>query len=529
MIKGSDGKGHVSVEALFADAIARQNAGELAEAMVIYNAIISLEPNLPGVHSNLGNILNTLGRFSEAEKALRTAILLKPDFAVAYSNLGNTLKDLGRLQEAEAAHRQAIALDPDLPEAHSNFGVTLVALGKIDEAEKAYRHAIKLKPGLASAYSNLGLLLGERGRLAAARDAADQAIRLAPRDTHYLRNMSWLKQFEAGDPYLLQMEKLAEDAAALSVDSQIELHFALAKAYEDTGQSDRAFRRLLHGNLLKRRHIAYDEAETLASMKRIQEVFTPELIRGSEGAGEQTSVPVFIVGMLRSGSTLVEQILASHPRVFGGGELKLFSRAFASLCAEQGWASVCPSIAPHMSGEQFRNLGARYLIELKQLAPDATRITDKMPANFLNAGLIHLALPNATIIHTIRDPIDTCISCFSKLFDEPQFHTYDLAELGRYYCSYRALMAHWRCVLPPDRILDVQYEEVVGDLDGVARRIVAHCGLEWDPRCLDFYRTERPVRTISALQVRQPIYNSSVGRGRPYESHIGPLLRELGV
>ena len=520
--------GQPNVRALFEDAVVLQNAGRLAEAAVIYNQIISLEPSLPGVHSNLGNVLNTLGRSNEAEGAFRKAISLKPDFAAAFSSLGNTLKDRGSLHEAEAAHRHAVTLDPGLPEAHSNLAVTLVALGKFDEAEKAYLQAISLKPSLASAYSNLGLLLGELGRFDEARNAADQAVRLAPRNTHYIRNLSWLRRFEPGDPYLRQMEKLAEDASSLSVDSRIELHFAMAKAYDDIGQSERAFRQLLSGNLLKRQHVAYDEEVALAGMKRIEEVFSSDFMQKREGVGEQSSVPVFIVGMPRSGSTLVEQILASHPQVFGSGELKLFGKALASISTEQGKTSAF-SIAPDMSGEQFRNLGARYLKELKQLAPDAIRITDKMPANFLNAGLIHLALPNATIIHTMRDPVDTCISCFSKLFDEPQPFTYDLSELGRYYRSYGALMAHWRRVLPPHRILDVHYEEMVDALDDVARRIISHCGLPWDPRCLDFYRTERPVRTMSAMQVRRPIYRDSLGRGRTYESFIGPLCDGLGA
>lgn len=521
--------GQPNVRALFEDAVALQNAGRLAEAAVIYNQIISLEPSVPGVYSNLGNILNTLGRSNEAEEAFRKAISLKPDFAAAFSSLGNTLKDRGSLHEAEVAHRHAVTLDPSLPEAHSNLAVTLVALGKFDEAEKAYLQAISLKPSLASAYSNLGLLLGELGQFDEARNAADQAVRLAPRNTHYIRNLSWLRRFEPGDPYLRQMEKLAEDASSLSVDCRIELHFAMAKGYDDIGQSERAFRQLLSGNLLKRQHVAYDEEVALAGMKRIEEVFSSDFMQKWEGIGEQSSVPVFIVGMPRSGSTLVEQILASHSQVFGAGELKLFGKALASISTEQGKTSAFPLIAADMSGEQFRNLGARYLKELKQLAPDAIRITDKMPANFLNAGLIHLALPNATIIHTMRDPIDTCISCFSKLFDEPQPFTYDLLELGRYYRSYQALMAYWRHILPPHRMLDVKYEELVDDLQGVARRIISHCGLPWDPCCLDFYRTERPVRTMSAMQVRRPIYGDSVGRSGPYESFIGPLRDALGA
>ena len=180
-----------------------------------------------------------------------------------------------------------------------------------------------------------------------------------------------------------------------------------------------------------------------------------------------------------------------------------------------------------MSGGHFGEIGGRYLAAIERLAPTASRITDKMPTNFVFAGLIHLALPNATIIHTMRDPVDTCIYCFSKLFNEGNFHTYDLAELGRYYRHYQALMAHWHQVLPPGRILDVAYEDTVADLEGVARRIVAHCGLPWDARCLDFHSTERIVRTASAAQVRRPIYASSVGRRRAYQSMLEPLLAEL--
>jgi hypothetical protein len=182
-----------------------------------------------------------------------------------------------------------------------------------------------------------------------------------------------------------------------------------------------------------------------------------------------------------------------------------------------------------MTGEDYRELGTRYLAEIERLAPDFIRITDKMPMNFMYAGLIHLALPNATIIHTVRDPVDTCLSCFSKLFTEGQYYTYDLAELGRYYRHYQALMAHWHRVLPPGRILDIRYEEVVADLEGQARRIIAHCGLNWDPRCLAFHQTQRPVLTASAAQVRQPIYNTAVGRWRVHEEALRPLLTELSI
>jgi hypothetical protein len=231
--------------------------------------------------------------------------------------------------------------------------------------------------------------------------------------------------------------------------------------------------------------------------------------------------------MPRSGTTLIEQILASHPQVFGAGELKLFEQALADVRATMQDAPDYPEIALQMSGRHFRELGGRYLAEIHKLAPAASHITDKMPANFVFAGLIHLALPDAVIIHAVRDPRDTCVSCFSKLFSEGNLHTYDLAELGRYHRHYQALMAHWHSVLPAGRILDLHYEDVVADVEAAARAIVAHCGLPWDPRCLDFHRNGRIVRTSSAAQVRKPIYASSIGRWRAFQPLLDPLLAEL--
>jgi hypothetical protein len=331
-------------------------------------------------------------------------------------------------------------------------------------------------------------------------------------------------RFIAADPQIAAMEQLAEDSASLSIGDRIELHFALAKAYDDVGRHAEAFRQWLDGNALKRRQIAYNEPAMLGDLGRAQAVFTAELIQTWQNVGQPSSVPVFIIGMPRSGTTLIEQILASHPKVFGGGELKHFRKAVDGVRTRLGGSAIFPELVSGLIAEDFCDLGARYVAEIERLAPAAMRITDKMPGNFIYAGLIHLALPNATIIHVVRHPVDTCISCFSKLFADEQLHTYDLAELGRFYRHYQALMAHWHRVLPAGRVLDVRYEDVVDDLEGAARRIVANCGLPWDSRCLDFYRTERSVRT---MQVRQPIYKSAIGRWRAYESFLGPLLAEL--
>jgi Sulfotransferase family len=258
-----------------------------------------------------------------------------------------------------------------------------------------------------------------------------------------------------------------------------------------------------------------------------------ELIGRNGGFGNRSPLPVFIVGMPRSGSTLVEQILASHSRVFGGGERSDLTAAMKSIGVDIAAPSFPESVAG-LTGAQLARLGADYVDRLQAAARSlgiatAERITDKMPANSCFVGLIHLALPNARIIHTRRDPIDTCLSCFAKLFGAEQPFAYDLGELGRYHRACDALMEHWRRVLPPEVVLDVQYEELVANFEPQARRIVAHCGLDWDDACLSFHKTERVVRTASVTQVRQPIYRTSIGRWRPADDVLRPLLDALDL
>jgi len=275
---------------------------------------------------------------------------------------------------------------------------------------------------------------------------------------------------------------------------------------------DRAFKHLLAGNAAHRLRVAYDEAATLGRFERIEASYTAALLRDRAGRGAASPVPVFIIGMPRSGTSLVEQILASHPAVHGAGEIEDFERAAGpALMPEAGAAADLASI------------GESYLARLPRVA--AARITNKLPWNFLHAGLIHLALPQARLIHIRRDPVDTCLSCFSHLFAANLPYSYDLGELGRYWRGYDRLMAHWRRVLPATALLEIDYEELIGDLDAVARRMLAHCGVDWDARCLDFHRTERPVRTASMTQVRRPIYRNT--RRRPDNALLAPLLTAL--
>jgi hypothetical protein len=253
------------------------------------------------------------------------------------------------------------------------------------------------------------------------------------------------------------------------------------------------------------------------------------LLVAGASSGDASPLPVFVVGMPRSGTTLVEQILASHPAAHGAGELNDFNVLVDRMAGSRGKAFRYPEDSPALTTDQLRALGHAYVEGLRRRAPGAERVTDKMPGNFLFLGLIHLALPRARIIHVLRDPPDTCLSCYSKLFTAEQNFTYDLGELGRYYRKYTELMAHWRDVMPEGRMLEIRYEDVIADLEGSARQLIEHCGLDWDPSCIAFHKSQRPVRTASAAQVRRPIYRTSLGRWRAYEPHLAPLLAELGV
>ena len=255
---------------------------------------------------------------------------------------------------------------------------------------------------------------------------------------------------------------------------------------------------------------------------------TETLVARFDGAGYNSDLPIFILGMPRSGTTLVEQILASHPSIHGAGELKDLSGIAFGLPHRLGSSQPFPECVAEVDAGRWRELGEAYVQGIRKHAAGMERITDKMPSNYHFVGLIHLMLPSAQIIHCVRDPVDTCLSCYKTLFVKTQEFSYDLTELGRHYRQYDRLMQHWKTVLP-GRMLDVRYEDVVSDLEGVARRLVEFCGLEWNEACLEFYKTERPVRTASAVQVRRPIYQTSIEYWRRYERHLGPLFQALGL
>jgi tetratricopeptide (TPR) repeat protein len=505
---------------LFQQALALHQTGRFAEAERLYRAVLRQDRDHLEALYNLG-LLRLLGsECEEAAKLLRKALYRRPNFAEAHNALAVALRTLGRSDEAIAQFAKALTAKPDFAEAHNNFGATLLPLRRYDEALAHFDRALALKPDFAEAYHGRGTVLRILGRLHEARQALESAVALAPRRAEFYRSLAESKRFAEGDPHRTPIEALACDMAALSEEEQVHLHFALGKIYGDVGEHQRALAHLVAGNALKRKQIVYDEAAALARLDRTRALFSAEVMRERAGQGDPSPIPIFILGMPRSGTTLVEQMLASHPQVHGAGELSDFEAAVAALDGPDG-------VPPDIGGAELRRIGADYLARVTSAAPAAERITDKMPGNFRFAGLIHLALPNARIIHLCRNPVDTCLSCFSILFGGDQPYTYDLGELGRYHRAYAALMEHWRRLLPPGVMLEVRYEALVADFEPQARRIVAHCGLDWNDACRDFHKTERPVHTASAVQVRQPVYQTSVGRWRPPAAQLRPLLDAL--
>ena len=520
-------------------------------------------PDGADIHYNLGTALMRLGRIGDAEPPLRRATALAPAFAAARLNLGNCLRELGRPDEAAEVYRQALAIRPDYPQARLNLGSTLIELGEPLAAETCYREAIARHPDFAPALLNLGNLLRGRGeldealallsravaadptfadahsslgnvyrdlgRMDEARASYRAALAAQPDHARAHANLAYITTHGDGDPDVAAMEALL-GGEGIDTESEIQLRFGLAKAYEETGEDGRSFDTLREANRLRRASFAPD-AESVASAEKLasllMERFDATNRERHQGKGFDSELPVFIVGMPRSGTSLVEQILASHPRVHGAGELNDLFELLAGTPGRPPSPAELFDAVSKFDASRGADLGRAYVERLRARAPEAARVTDKMPSNFLNLGLIELALPRARLIHCVRSPMDTCLSCFKIDFNQGQTYYNDLDELGRIYRLYAGLMDHWERVMG-GKILHVSYERVTADLEGEARRLLAHCGLDWDERVLDFHKTERAVRTASAAQVREPIYRKAVERWRRFETQLAPLIEALG-
>ncbi len=536
-------------------------AGEQEKALGYYEKALQFREHYPEAYNNLGTMLRDLGRVAEAEHAYRKAMLQNPGYIEAYNNLANLLHGDDRDQEAlrvlgdalrveenhpvtltitsrvqlrrgnfaaaEEAARRAMATDPAGAEAMVALGQVLHEIDRYEEAVGVLRKAVEIAPDSPEARNFYGVALKSVGKLEEGRDQILEALKLNPNNLGAYANLNDVIDFREAPELVEQMEKIFASADNQDDPRLMPLHFGFGKALDDTGQPERAIEHYIKGARLKRRQLSYSEEETFAFFAQIKDAFGPEQFKDRRYAGLSTERPVFIVGMPRSGSTLVEQILASHPDVHGAGEVKYLARGLGQLRDRFPSMDRYPAIFAQMEEFHLELLGKSYLGQIEKDAGQSRRITDKLLTNYFFLGLIHLIFPNAKIIHTRRNPIDTCLSAFTKLFKDDMPHSYDFGELGRYYLQYQALMDHWREMLPEGAIFDVSYEEVVADIEGNARGMIGFLGLDWDPACVDFHKSSRPVKTASVAQVRKPVYTQSVERWRRYGPALQPLLDAL--
>jgi tetratricopeptide (TPR) repeat protein len=486
------------------------------EAATSYRRALALRPNAPGGHANLGNALYALGRTQEALIHCRRALELEPDSAEAALLVGNALFDLGLLDEAAASYARALKLKPDYTEAHIAAGKALRQIGRIAEAEESCRRALGLAADSSEALALLGEIQADRGRFDDAEQLFRRAIAIAPDQPEAWAGLARYRKMQPDAAWLAAAQRLL--GKSLSVGQEINLRYALGKYFDDVQDFDNAFSSYRLANELKRRGAQkYDGARLARRVDRIIALYDADWLRTARAQGNGSERPVFIVGMPRSGTTLTEQILASHPEAFGCGELRFWHTARVDF--------ESTALRGAGSRESLAEAAEKYLSLLASFSADASRVIDKMPANFMNLGLIHAAFPHARILHMRRNPLDTGLSIYFQIFSNTHLYANDLEDIAHYFTQYSRLMAHWRSTLPKGTILEVTYEKLVADPEAVIREIVQFVGLPWNPRCLKFNETERTVITASNWQVRQRMGTSAAGRWRNYEKYLGPLRR----
>ncbi|MBO9498732.1 MAG: tetratricopeptide repeat protein [Novosphingobium sp.] len=537
---------------------ALRRMGKIQDSIEAYQNALAVRERYPEAYNNLGTMLRELGKEEQAEHALRKAIQQNPKYVEARTNLASLYhhqkKDVDALRElgdvlkfapkdvralvltarcqarrfnfvsAEQACRLALKEEPENAEVLTVLGMVLHELDRYDEAVEVLEKADALAPRNAETLSYFGVALKSVGRLDDARDKIIKGVELNPNMIAAYANLNDLVDYSKEKELYDRLEKVMSVKGKRHPELMLPLHYAYAKALDDNGQPEKALEHYIEGGKIKRTMLNYDEADTFKFYDDIKRTFTREFIAGSPFEGNPTDRLLFIVGMPRSGSTLVEQILASNDAVYGAGEVKYFSQGLHKLRDRFPSLSRFPDMMAELKPNHYKLLADSYTQAMFKAAGDARIVTDKLLTNYFFVGLIHMLFPNAKIINTRRDPVDSSLSAFTKLFKDDMPHSYDMGELGRYYRQYDALMKHWEKVLPKGVMKVVEYEKVVADTEKEARGVIEFLGLDWDDKMLEFYKSSRPVKTASVAQVRKPIYKTAVKRWKKYGAGLQPLI-----
>lgn len=502
---------------------------DLPRALECFEHAVGLAPKNAEYRMNFGAALRRYKLEGLAVEQFYEAVMLKPDWLEAVVLLAEVLQQQQRYDEAKECYERALQLKPADAELSERIGFVYLDMGDTKHALGEFQKVLSQHPERYMALLGLGrshMWAGHSGAAAAALESLVEHYPDYATGYHYLADS---RKFTPDDPVIPQLQALA-DKTDLE-DAAIALNFALGKIYDDCKQWDAAFTHYARANRLRNAQYDYQPAEQAAGYDALMSVFSREFIEAHRGLGVESALPVLIVGMPRSGTTLTEQIISSHPQVIGAGEVSFWTRAWKAVPYTLGTDQAYPECMALMTPDQAHEIAGKYTELLHKIAgpgTDPLRITDKMPHNFVQLGLIALLFPNAPIIHCKRDALDNCLSIFFQNFVGGHPYAYDLANLGHHHKQYERLMAHWHEVLP-GRIFDIHYEDTIADPEYWSRKLIEHVGLQWDDVCLAPHKLERTVKTASHWQVRQPIYNTSVARWKHYEQHLGPLKAALGL
>lgn len=543
-----------------ADGIAMQRQGKFNEAADVYKSLLANNPDDFDALHYLGLAMAQGGRLTEAGPLLERASNLNPHCANTLSDLATVKLKTSQIADALALYGKALSINPNHLDALNNMGKALLKINKPKDALPLFEHLTRIRPHAAPAFFDLASTHYKLGNVTAAIENYRNAVKLDPDNSRTrvhlgeaFESMGQFKQArmqylsilrrEPGNPLalarILQLKDsdpdsiLVETAKRIADDKAIQanpralLNFSIAQYHDRNHLYDEAFQYLRKANDYWFKNRPFITSEFTSAVNRLIRIFGKEFFESTTGFGHSSNLPIFIVGMPRSGTTLTEQILASHSRVAPGGELSMMLDLAQQVQQLSGTRRAYPEGVQDLGRPEFSTLAERYLARLKDVSHDAQRITDKLPFNFIHVGLIAALFPNSRIIHCHRNSLDNCLSCYFTSFNEEIQFANDLTVLGKYYLEYSRLMQHWQSVLP-GRILNVKYEAVVRDTEKEVRSILNFCGLEWEDACLDFHNTKGGVKTPSRWQVRQPIYSNSVERWLHYKQHLQPLIDVLG-
>ena len=513
-----------------AQALAKANrlraTGQLAEAEKICDEISKQHPANSDILRLQANIAAEDGRKIIAEGLLKRIIQISPDNSRPYADLGRFFGQQDRYPEAVDALRKSIELDSSVVGSHQLLADYLSILGHSAEALQSYDVALQLYPDYAPALVGRGHMLRILGHWDDAIAAYEKAIEIYPKFGDAWWSLASLKRYRFSPGQVKQMHA-SLDASAENIASEISLHFALARSFEDDNDFESAWQHYELGNAKKRKTIKYNMVRTEISHDAVIDFFDRDLFENRSPPDSDGPAPIFIVGMPRAGSTLLEQILASHSQVEGAAERPYIAMLSKTLGSKRSGEKVYPEVLADMTDEQIASVGKAYLYYSEGNRPQKLpRFTDKMPSNFSYVGMIRLALPNAKIIDSRRHPLAVCVANYRQLYAKGKNHAYDLNECAEYLLEYDRVMNHWNEVLP-SYVLRVQYEDVINDVEAQVKRVLDFCELPWEDECLKFYETERPVNTASMEQVREPIYSDAVSYWKHYEAHLDEIKEIL--